>query len=59
MKSGAREILLTGNHLSDVNSFQEPRKVAPREMAVDIHSPEFTKNIPANAFVVLRIPAAP
>ncbi len=48
-------MLLTG-HPEDVNSLDEPRKIAPREIAVAVDAPEFQQAIPGNAMLVLRVP---
>jgi len=58
VKTGARALLLTSERLDDVNSFEQPRRVAPREMAIEVLSPRFQQTVPANAFMVLRVPVA-
>lgn len=56
VKPGAKGILLTSEKLSDVNDFAAPDRVAPRRMTVDVRAPKFNQSVPANSFVVLRVP---
>jgi len=56
VKPGAKAILLKGENLTDVNDFDNPIRVAPRQLPVQIRSPKFTQPVPANAFLVLRVP---
>jgi alpha-N-arabinofuranosidase len=56
VKPGAKGVLLAGENLTDVNDFQNPGRVSPRALPVSITSPEFTQPVPANAFLVLRVP---
>jgi alpha-N-arabinofuranosidase len=56
VKSGAKGILLAGEKLTDVNDFASPNRVAPRALPVSIGAPKFNQAVPANAFVVLRVP---
>jgi alpha-L-arabinofuranosidase len=58
VRSGAKALLLTSARLNDVNSFQEPRKIAPREMNLKITSPDFQHTAPASSLMVLRIPVS-
>ena len=55
VRPGARAFLLTG-HPEDVNSLDEPCKIATREVAAAIDSPEFEQVVPAGAMLVLRVP---
>lgn len=50
-----KTILLTSPRLDDVNSFDQPRKVAPRELSRQIASPEFRETLPPSSFTLLRI----
>ncbi len=56
VKPGAKAWLLTGEQLADENSFDAPTKISPREVPVRITSPGFQQTLPANAFMVLRVP---
>jgi alpha-L-arabinofuranosidase len=56
VKPGAKGILLAGEKLTDVNDFDNPNRLAPRALPVSITSPKFTQPVPANAFLVLRVP---
>ena len=51
-----RAFVLTSASPDDGNSFEEPRKVAPREESVTVTGATFTRTLPANSFTVLRIP---
>lgn len=53
----AKSFLLSSPHLDDVNSFEQPKKVAPREL-IDAASPRFQETIPPSSLTVLRIPVA-
>lgn len=56
VKEGARGTLLTGEQLSDVNDFDRPDRVAPKEWPVRITGPTFNLELPRISFLVLRIP---
>lgn len=56
VKRGGKGILLASEKLTDVNDFDNPRRVSPRELPVSITSPKFIQSVPANAFLVLRVP---
>jgi alpha-L-arabinofuranosidase len=56
VKTGAKRMLLTSPQPEDCNSFDDQKKVAPREMDVDIASSDFEQTLPGSSFVVLRIP---
>jgi alpha-L-arabinofuranosidase len=56
VKPGAKGILLAGEKLSDLNDFAAPNRVAPRSIPVPATAPKFTQNVPANSFLVLRVP---
>lgn len=56
VKSGATGIVLAGEGLADVNDFATPGRVAPRALPVAIRAPVFSQTLPANSFVVLRVP---
>ncbi|MEZ0216853.1 MAG: alpha-L-arabinofuranosidase C-terminal domain-containing protein [Rariglobus sp.] len=52
----ARAIVLTSENPADENSFDAPRKVAPRTEEITITGPRFTRSFPGNSLTVLRIP---
>jgi alpha-L-arabinofuranosidase len=52
----ARAIVLTSEDPADENSFDAPRKVAPRTEEITIPGPRFTRSFPGNSLTVLRIP---
>ena len=58
VRSGAKVLLLTSTRLNDVNSFQEPKRIAPREMNLKITSPDFRHTVPAYSLMVVRIPVS-
>jgi len=47
---------LTSANADDANSFEEPRKVAPRLEALAVTAASVTRSLPANSLTVLRIP---
>jgi len=51
------ETVLTGSSLNDVNSFAEPKKVAPKTRAFKPGSPVFKHTFPGNSLTVLRMKA--
>jgi hypothetical protein len=51
------ETVLTGSSLNDVNSFTEPKKVAPNTRAFKPGRPVFHHTFPANSLTVLRMKA--
>lgn len=53
--ANAREIVLTGDSADDANSFEEPRKIAPREETFAVDAPAFTRTLPPYSLTVLRI----
>jgi len=53
-----KAILLTSPNLDDVNSFDEPKRVAPRELSRQIPASGFKEILPPSSFLVLRIPVA-
>jgi alpha-N-arabinofuranosidase len=55
----ARASVLTSADPDEANSFEEPRKVAPREETLVVNAATFTRSLPANSLTVLRIPVAP
>ena len=55
----ARAIVLTSASADDENSFEEPRKVAPREETIAISAATFTRTLAANSFTVVRIGEKP
>jgi alpha-L-arabinofuranosidase len=57
IRDGAKELVLTGTSLDDVNSFDEPKKIAPVEQPAKVSSPDFEQSVPPRALIVLRIPA--
>ncbi len=56
LKPGAKAWILTGEKLTDENSFESPTKVAPRAVPLSVTATNFTQTIPAKAFMVLRVP---
>lgn len=56
VKPGASGVLLASEKLTDVNDFATPNRIAPRGLAVDVKGPKFNQTVPANSFVVLRVP---
>jgi len=56
VKPGAKAWVLTGEKLTDVNSFETPEKTSTREVAVQVGAPQFDLSLPANALMVLRVP---
>jgi alpha-N-arabinofuranosidase len=50
-----KTILLASPRLDDVDSFEQPKKVAPRELSSEA-SPKFQQTLPPSSFTVLRIP---
>jgi alpha-N-arabinofuranosidase len=52
----ARAIVLTSADRNDVNSFAEPRKIAPHEEKFAVSGGAFGRTLPANSFTVLRVP---
>jgi alpha-N-arabinofuranosidase len=52
----AHVTVLTGANADDANSFEEPRRIAPRDEALAAALPSFTRSLPANSLTVLRIP---
>lgn len=52
----AKSWVLSSGDLNDVNSFQEPRKIAPREETLAVTGATFARVLPPNSFTVLRIP---
>jgi alpha-N-arabinofuranosidase len=57
VKAGAQAWLLTGGKLGDTNSFEAPERISPREVKVQVDAPKFDLSVPANALMVLRVPA--
>ncbi len=55
VKPGARAVLLTGEKLTDENSFDAPRKVFPRGFSAEIKALEFNQTVPPRALMVLRV----
>jgi alpha-N-arabinofuranosidase len=51
------ETVLTGSSLNEVNSFAEPKRVAPKTRAFKPGSPVFKHTFPANSLTVLRMKA--
>jgi alpha-L-arabinofuranosidase len=56
IKARAKALLLTGQSLDAINSLDNPSAIAPRVAAITIKSRDFKQKVPANAFLVLRIP---
>ncbi len=54
ISSAAKAIVLAGG-LRDENSFSEPQKISPRETALNISTPEFQHEFPANSFTIIRL----
>ena len=51
--------VLTSASADDANSFEEPRKIFPRDEVFAVAASAFTRSLPANSLTVLRIPVAP
>jgi alpha-L-arabinofuranosidase len=56
--AAAKAIVLSGNP-TDVNTIDEPTKVAPKEEAVTDAAASFHRTFPANSLTLLRISATP
>jgi alpha-N-arabinofuranosidase len=50
-----RAIVLTAASADDENSFESPRKVAPREESFKVTGPTFSHVFPANSLTILRL----
>jgi alpha-N-arabinofuranosidase len=57
VKSGAKAFVLSDEKLNAENSLDYPTAIVPRETSPRIRSKNFKHAIPANSFVVLRVPA--
>jgi alpha-L-arabinofuranosidase len=57
VRPGAKVEVLTSGDRTDVNSLDEPRKIAPRETALSVTAPQFDYEAPARSLSVIRIPA--
>jgi len=53
--ANARSTVLAGANLTDVNSFDSPRRIAPVESEFHPSAPQFAKTFPALSFTVLRL----
>jgi alpha-L-arabinofuranosidase len=53
----AKCVVLSGDNLAGVNSFEDPRKIAPVESQIDVAGPHFQQNFAPHSFTVLRLPA--
>jgi alpha-L-arabinofuranosidase len=51
--------LLTSANADDANSFDEPRRVVPRDESFPVTGGSFTRLLPANSLTVLRLPHTP
>jgi alpha-L-arabinofuranosidase len=51
----ATSVVLAGGSLADVNSFEEPRKVAPVESRIDVAGPRFQQSFVPHSLTVLRL----
>jgi alpha-L-arabinofuranosidase len=58
VESEATAIMLAGEP-GDVNTLDEPRKIAPREEAVTNVSKSFRRTFPAHSFTILRVKTKP
>jgi alpha-L-arabinofuranosidase len=56
VSGNAKELLLTGTNPDDVNSFDDPKRISPVELSININSPDIEQTMPAYSFAVLRIP---
>ncbi|MDW7979775.1 MAG: alpha-L-arabinofuranosidase C-terminal domain-containing protein [Verrucomicrobiales bacterium] len=54
---GARGLILTSDSLGDVNDFECPNRVVPKDWPVQVASPEFMLDVPRHSFLVIRVPA--
>jgi alpha-L-arabinofuranosidase len=53
----AKCVVLAGSSLADVNSFDEPRKIAPLESQIAVAGLRFQRNFTPHSFTVLRLRA--
>jgi alpha-L-arabinofuranosidase len=53
--SKGRSVVLAGGSLADVNSFEEPRKVAPVETQIGVAGPRFQRSFVPRSLTVLRL----
>jgi alpha-L-arabinofuranosidase len=51
----ARAIVLTGASADDVNSFEEPARIAPREESFRLEGATLARTLPPQSFTVLRV----
>jgi alpha-L-arabinofuranosidase len=55
--ASAKCAVLAGNSVADVNSFDEPRKIAPLESQIAVPGLHFQRNFAPHSFTVLRLRA--
>jgi alpha-L-arabinofuranosidase len=55
--AAAKCVVLAGSSLADVNSFDEPRKIAPLESQMAVAGSRFQRNFTPHSFTVLRLRA--
>ena len=55
--AAAKCVVLAGGSLADVNSFDEPRKIAPLESQMAVAGLRFQRNFTPHSFTVLRLRA--
>lgn len=55
MAKTARLTLLTSASLDDVNTMEEPGKVAPVTQNIEVAGPAFSRVFPANSLSVIRL----
>ena len=48
-------MILTSESLEDENSFDQPSKVAPKELALSGVAPKFQHTFPANSVTILKL----
>ena len=56
VRGSAKAIVLAGENADEVNSFSEPKRIAPRETKLSVSSPVFQYQAPPSSLTILRIP---
>ena len=56
-KSSGKALILTSAKVTDENSFEEPKRVIPREESFSVGTSPFEYTFPEHSFTILRIPA--
>jgi alpha-L-arabinofuranosidase len=55
-KSSGKALVLTSTKVTDENSFEEPKRVIPREESFSVATSPFEYTFPEHSFTILRIP---